>query len=577
MTITLKDLKHLEVMGTLENTAPRKAPEINIKELIADKTNREPTLNEKIVSLCTKLRSDGFEKQAESLESKFLAYKAASTHLYRAHDEDGEDLVDFAHPDGAVKVEDAAKDLGHVETVVTRHKKIVDVVNKTPTGKLASKYSDALKYITAQNVDELSNVNLQEISKKFQYMADYLKKYFTSNMPEGSTLEPSARNFYGLLDNWQALAQTIATELNHDQVMPITQAMQLVKNRLHNGFSNAQQYVTKVNHVSDVDKLVSWILSWAEENNPMKKSAGLDLNKYVAACKTVLEKQAILPHLIVWVWSKTDRFNQGIEKNTDILISEINDIKDKAEITRSHDGVSTLTRVTGHLADLKTYTETFKKISTSPKEQDLDFLRAYGKFIVKTIEPELRDLDAMMRRIRKEDEAPLASDIYRTFIASAFEDVQKAIRGLWHALLDMTKTIKECLTEVKNRKIREQQQQEGDPVLKNYDPNADPEESAEEGSEAPQAPAGTTNTRKPVTVRDPSNSLVNSNISKLSDLINAIPGKKIPESKKQKAIAWANAQISELLNAGTDEAKIKKLVEQVTEFERQLKVLEGRS
>lgn len=138
MTYTLKDLKHLEVMADLANATPVPPSEINIKTLLASDIVREIGIDEKILSLCSKLREEGFNKQAEGLESKFLTYKSAATHLYHVHNEEGEDLVNAAHPDGDNHLVDAADGLGDVETILSRHKKIIDVVNKEPKGKLAT-------------------------------------------------------------------------------------------------------------------------------------------------------------------------------------------------------------------------------------------------------------------------------------------------------------------------------------------------------------------------------------------------------------------------------------------------------
>lgn len=134
---TLKDLKHLEVMADLINAQPIPEKQINIKELL-DSDPKELTVDEKILSLCSKLRQDGFEKQADGLEDKFISYKSAATHLYRAHDEDGEDLVNAAHPDGDLDTGNGGQDLGIVETIVSQHEKIKKVVNKEPTGKLGN-------------------------------------------------------------------------------------------------------------------------------------------------------------------------------------------------------------------------------------------------------------------------------------------------------------------------------------------------------------------------------------------------------------------------------------------------------
>ena len=93
--------------------------------------------------LAEALRSKGYVKQAKDLEASIVQYKTAETHLYRVHEEDGEDFLDFAHPEGDFKVGDS--EFGVVETELSAHKKIIDVVNKTPTGKLAGIAHDILK------------------------------------------------------------------------------------------------------------------------------------------------------------------------------------------------------------------------------------------------------------------------------------------------------------------------------------------------------------------------------------------------------------------------------------------------
>jgi len=131
MVYKTADIKHLDLMAALSESLPIEADEVIVQQEI------KASLDENILKLCSGLRAKGFGKQAETLEQKFITYKAAAnTHLYRAHDEDGEDLVHAAHPDGDVNMGDG--ELGDVETTVSKHKKIVDLIQKTPTGKLAS-------------------------------------------------------------------------------------------------------------------------------------------------------------------------------------------------------------------------------------------------------------------------------------------------------------------------------------------------------------------------------------------------------------------------------------------------------
>jgi hypothetical protein len=166
MVYTHKDIAHLDVMARLETALPA---QVDIKKVLALNsipagnaeshfaTTTEADLTTNILSLTTALKANGFEKYAAELEQTFIAYSVANTsrlsakqadvHMYRVHDEDGEDMVDRAHPDGDVNMGDG--DLGDVETEVSRHKKIVDVIKKQPTGKLAE-YVNACKVALGQ-------------------------------------------------------------------------------------------------------------------------------------------------------------------------------------------------------------------------------------------------------------------------------------------------------------------------------------------------------------------------------------------------------------------------------------------
>lgn len=93
-------------------------------------------LTENVIKLCSGLRSAGLDKYADELESKFIVYKQANN-LYGVHNEEGKDLIDAAHPKGGHKMEDLAGD-AFIETVLEKQLKILNVVNKKPTGKLAS-------------------------------------------------------------------------------------------------------------------------------------------------------------------------------------------------------------------------------------------------------------------------------------------------------------------------------------------------------------------------------------------------------------------------------------------------------
>src|SRR6266704_1587366 len=83
-----------------------------------------------MLNLAEGLRVKGFEKEAESLEGKVLAYKTEETNLYRAIDEDADDMLDFAHPKKN-KVKFEAKDgHGDFEDTRSQHEKMIAIINK---------------------------------------------------------------------------------------------------------------------------------------------------------------------------------------------------------------------------------------------------------------------------------------------------------------------------------------------------------------------------------------------------------------------------------------------------------------
>ena len=206
MVIKQADIKHLCVMAELESIPP---PAIDIKAVLALDSAQEPSdLTSQILNLSSALRRGGFEKHAEELEQKFVQYKTADVHLYRVHDEDGDDLVDRAHPDGDVNVGDGEH--GDVETISSKHKKIVDVIRKQPTGKLGA-YVAACKVVLGQKGINLKGLPVSDVAKPIegvvpfssgqvanssfinQLLSQHLRKYttaFTKLAEVGKLLSP---------------------------------------------------------------------------------------------------------------------------------------------------------------------------------------------------------------------------------------------------------------------------------------------------------------------------------------------------------------------------------------------------
>lgn len=136
--MTLKNIKFSDspVMRQLERNALKDGIIVPVTEDIvknaSEKKDHAPTNNLFIdlVCLADDLRSKGYVQQAQALEEKIIAYKKAAQE-YNSE-------LDAAHPDGDVEMGKASNGLGDVETLESAHEKIVEVVNKKPTGKQAS-------------------------------------------------------------------------------------------------------------------------------------------------------------------------------------------------------------------------------------------------------------------------------------------------------------------------------------------------------------------------------------------------------------------------------------------------------
>lgn len=103
-----------------------------------------PVLFVNLLKLAAGLRDKGWNDAAVELENKAIAYKQAQT-LYETSKEKGEDLVDAAHPKGSHKLEGVEGD-ALFETILDQHLADLEVVEKKPTGKLASS-RDILKAV----------------------------------------------------------------------------------------------------------------------------------------------------------------------------------------------------------------------------------------------------------------------------------------------------------------------------------------------------------------------------------------------------------------------------------------------
>lgn len=92
----------------------------------------------KILNLSNKLRNKGFNKYADELEYNLLILKSSETAVKSFMKQAQDKLLLEAHPEGSVNLFDGNKDLSEIEDLLDQKKKILNVVKKDPTGKLAS-------------------------------------------------------------------------------------------------------------------------------------------------------------------------------------------------------------------------------------------------------------------------------------------------------------------------------------------------------------------------------------------------------------------------------------------------------
>jgi hypothetical protein len=207
--MTFKNTKFDEsaVMRSLERLAiakgtfdPEEVPSPSKIATAATKVSETPkSLSEKILVLCDGLRSNGLVSYANEIEQKFLFYKkAAANSLYDVHHETGEDVIDFAHPDGGKKLDKGWDELGVIETISERHQKMVEVVNKQPKGKLASKHIiNAVKIVLAQEADVDPSIIIKDVSEEEDPDETKASKNFTYLVDQFIKLIAKIQNIHG--------------------------------------------------------------------------------------------------------------------------------------------------------------------------------------------------------------------------------------------------------------------------------------------------------------------------------------------------------------------------------------------
>jgi hypothetical protein len=539
MTYTLKDLKHLEVMADIANATPAPPREINIKALLATDAVKEIGIDEKILSLCAKLRQEGFSKQADGLETKFLTYKSATTHLYRTHEEDGEDLIHAAHPDGDNAICDAEDGLGDVETIISEHKKIVDLVTKDPKGKLASQ---------TNKLQKRADVVIADIGKRFKYMADYIQQRGMTNVPEGDALQPEERNFYGIVAMWHKVADTIATELTSPASLPEREAIQLVKNRLHNSEVNAIKNQSEViNSVADIDKLIHEVLTRVTDKNP-NKFAG-KLTSYVNECKSILKVEAQgvatlvggpiagAAHALYNIWDSLKSVFGDVADSAEVLRERIADLlkdKDVQRFTALKQMMQNTTLPNLNIAISSNQLVKDLELNTKNKlpqiTQYKEFYTALQSHLVELKAQIVKDQELF--KAQQSASSKTFNAVYNVFVISNANKVKSAASSLYSILADAILLLGQAETDSQ--------------------------------AAAPASPTQTNTLLKPLfngTSGTPETLIV-----ELNSLIPKIQAKQIPDAKKQQGLKFVQDQIKDVQQHGNDPAKLQNLTKETKDF-----------
>ena len=246
-----------------------------VKEASTKKFEKLNNFNDKILSLCSKLRGSGFDKYADDIEQNFLNYKLASTQIYDVSGETGEDLVDQAHPDGGKEIiEKSTKDMGVVETITEQQKKMHDVVFKKPTGKLALNVAANLIKNADENLNESDLDNLYDEAKEIlaQYsesvkrIQESVKGFLTTNHGALSTFLSGATTLLNLnslnigdickpLNNFKLIAERSLNDRSSTPNSSLAGLMQISVDKFFN--NKPSKFLTSSSFDDEWDSTVS--------------------------------------------------------------------------------------------------------------------------------------------------------------------------------------------------------------------------------------------------------------------------------------------------------------------------------
>lgn len=308
------------------------------KEVAADYSPTSSLL-QNIIKLCSGLQKSGLNHYSKDLEEAFFSFKSAETDLYHVHKETGEDFLHSAHPEGSHKMKDMIGD-AVIEDLIDQHLKMLQVVEKKPSGKLSSAFDviRAVKIVLAEDDPMksslrslLSSLNLIDYAYQSQ---NILTRPITT--PSAIIKQVEAFNKLGTISSEQAQKLKIDfNNLRHTYdpgVMGFTGVHRDVWSEMAPYFDRGDQAIDNLLKSISVPKPVSSAVDSIKamerftdfaEFNRLKSNAKMKLDRIESLVErnNAKEKMAYKPAVIKWLNETRARID-AIPKKIDVAIKE---------------------------------------------------------------------------------------------------------------------------------------------------------------------------------------------------------------------------------------------------------------
>lgn len=360
----------------------------------ASTVEKPQNLTEKILALTDALRSQGLNSYASVIEKQFLAMRktAANLHIYNVHNEEGKDLVEFAHPKGGTLLDKSWGDLGVIETIQEQQDAAKEMIAKKPTGKYASKNAiNALRILLAQeappetNYDaKIKQIVAEGVSYATAIVNDIIRRDAYRQKTEGTGIV-----LQSILDDMkESLGQVqslLGENLDYTNIMKIVSSIDEIFPSLTDSSyfmsGDGKEFLEKIKGYLDTAKA--------------RFNAAFELLKGKVQGAQYQLGLGIIPSKIT-IDSPTA--NTG-EMSTEVLLQKVQADKAQAQV------------VSSQLTNLKSK----PSISANPKRS------AFVQAIEKAVFNYSSDLDKMISNLRELGDQPLPSITKATEGASLFE------------------------------------------------------------------------------------------------------------------------------------------------------------